>query len=83
MTDIENIPTRKQLTTLGLIGLSILILFAAGFVGIYYYMGVLEHGGVDVFLAFAPFCILPYLSVTSIYSGSFIAKFAKGKWRHS
>jgi len=82
MTDVQESLTRKQLTTLALIGLSILILFAAGFAWIYYYIGVLGNGGVDVFLAVAPFCILPYLIVISIYVAFFMAKFAKGRWRY-
>src|SRR5260221_1588536 len=81
MTDVQESLTRKQLTTLALTGLSILILFAAGFAWIYYYIGVLGNGGVVVFLAGAPFCILPYLIVTRIYVAFLIAKFAKGRFR--
>ena len=53
MTTMDNSITKKQLTTLALIGLVILVLFAAGFVWLYYYVGVLGNGGEDVFLAFA------------------------------
>src|SRR5258706_10659500 len=83
MTDVQESLTRKQLTTLALTGLSILILFAAGFAWIYYYIGVLGNGGVFVFFVVAPFCILPYLIVISFYVAFFMAKFAKGRWWYS
>ena len=76
MTNMDNSITKKQLITLALIGLLILVLFAAGFVWLYY-------GGVDVFLAFAPYFIFPYLVVISVYVGFFAARFAKGRWKHA
>ena len=72
MTTMDNSITKKQLTTLALIGLLILVLFAAGFVWLYY-------GDVDVFLAFAEFFIFLYLAVISVYVGFFAARFAKGR----
>ncbi len=83
MADLNASLTRKQLTKLGLIGLSLLILFAAGFAWFWYYVGVLEHGGVDVLMAFLPVCLLPYIVVITGYAGFFTAQFAKGKWQHS
>lgn len=83
MTNMNNSITKKQLTTQALLGLLILVLFAAGFVWLYYYVGVLGNGGVDVFLAFAPFFIFPYLVVISVYVGFFAARFAKGRWKHA
>jgi hypothetical protein len=56
---------------------------ALGFVWLYYYVGVLGNGGVEVFLAFAPFCIFPYLVVISVYVGFYAARFAKGRWKHT
>ena len=56
---------------------------ALGFVWLYYYVGVLGNGGVEVFLAFAPFWIFPYLVVISVYVGFFAARFAKGRWKHA
>jgi len=82
MTEVEDTLTSKQLASLTLIGLSLLILFAAGFAWFYYYVGILGHGGVDVFIAFTPFCFFPYLTVISIYVGFFTTKFAKGKWKY-
>ena len=81
MTNVDNSITKKQLTTLALTGLLILVLFAAGFGWLYYYVGVLGHGGGEVFLAFAPFWIFPYLVVISVYVGFFAARFAKGRWK--
>jgi len=83
MTNMDNSIQKKQLTTLALIGLVILVLFATGFVWLYYYVGVLGNGGVDVFLAFAPYFIFPYLVVISVYVGFFAARFAKGSWKHA
>ena len=81
MTDVDNSITTNQLTALALIGLSIVVLFALGFIWIDDY--IMRHGGVDVFLAVAPFYILAYLIVISIYVGFFMAKFARGRWKHS
>ena len=83
MTTLDNSITKKQLTTLALTGLVILALFAAGFVWLYYYVGVLGHGGDEVVLALAPFWIFPYLAVISVYVGFFAARFAKGRWKHA
>ncbi len=81
MTTMDNSITKKQLTTLALMGLLILVLFAAGFVWLY--EGVLGNGGGEVFLAFAPFWIFPYLVVSSVYVVFFAARFAKGRWKHA
>ena len=83
MTAMDNPLTRKQLTTLALMGLVILALFAAGFVWLYYYVGVLGNGGGEVVLALAPFWIYPYLVVISLYVGFFAARFARGRWKHA
>ena len=80
MTIMDNSTTKKQLTTLALLGLLILVLFAAGFVWLY--VGVLGNGGGEVFLAYAPFWVFPYLVVISVYIGFFAARFAKGRWKH-
>ena len=76
MTTMDNSITKKQLTTLALLGLLILVLFATGFVWLYY-------GDVDVFLAFAEFYIFPYVVVISVYVGFFAARFAKGRSKHA
>jgi hypothetical protein len=83
MTTMDNSITEKQLTTLALIGLVILALFAAGFVWLYYYVGVLGNGGGEVVLALAPYWIFPYLVVSSVYVGFFAARFATGRWKHA
>jgi len=83
MANMDNSLTKKQLTTLALIGLLILVLFAAGFVWFYYYVGVLGNGSEDVFLAFVRFWIFPYLVVISVYVGFFAARFAKGRWKRA
>ena len=77
MTTIDNPITKKQLTTLALIGLLILVLFAAGF--IWLYRGVLGNGEGEAFLAYAPFWVFPYLVVNSVYVGFFTASFVKGR----
>ena len=82
MVEADDTLTSKQLTTLALIGVSLFILFAAGFAWFYYYVDFLGHGGGDLFIAFAPFCFFPYLVVISIYVGIFTTKFAKGKWKY-
>ena len=79
MTTMDNSITKKQLATLALIGLVILVLFAAGFVWLYSHAGDFWSGGADVFLAFAPFWVFPYLVVVSVYVGFFAARFAKGR----
>jgi len=81
MTTMDNSITKKQLTTLALIGSLILVLFAASFVWLYYYGVVLGNG--DEVLAYAPFWIYPYLVVISVYVGFFAARFAKGRWKHA
>jgi len=81
MTTMDNSITKKQLTTLALLGLVILVLFAAGFVWLYYYVGVLGHGGGEVVLALAPYWVFPYLVVISLYVGFLAARFANGRWK--
>ena len=77
MTTMDNPITNKQLTTLALIGLLILGLFAAGFVWLY--QGVLGNGQGEAFLAYAPFWVFPYLVVNSVYVGFFATSFANGR----
>jgi hypothetical protein len=81
MTTMDNSITKKQFTTLTLLGLLILVLFAAGFVWLY--KGVLGNGRGEVFLAIAPFWVFPYLVVNSVYVGFFAARFAKGRGKHA
>ncbi len=83
MTTMDNSITKKQLTTLALIGFVILGLFVAGFVWLVYYVRVSGDGGGELFLAYAPFWIYPYLVVGSVYVGFFAARFAKGRWKHT
>jgi hypothetical protein len=83
MAKVDNSLKNMQLRNLGLIGLVIIILFAAGFAWAWYYIGIWGHGGVDVLLTFLPFCILPYFLVITVYVGFFTAKFAEGRWRHT
>jgi hypothetical protein len=78
---MDNSITKKQLTTLALIGLVILVLFAAGFVWLY--EGVLGNGEGERFLAYAPYWVYPYLVVNSVYIGFFATRFAKGRWKHA
>lgn len=75
-TTAESI-TKKQLTNLVLLGLSILLLFAAAFVWLY--VGVLGRGRGEAFLAYAPFWVFPYLVVNRVYAGFFAARFARGR----
>ena len=81
MTNMDNSIAKKQLTTLALMGLLILVLFAASFVWLYYYGVVLGNG--DEVLAYAPFWIYPYLVAISVYVGFFAARFAKGRWKQA
>jgi len=81
MTTMDNSITKKQLTTLALLGLLILVLFAVGFAWLY--KGVLGNGDGEVFLALAPYWVFPYLIVVSAYVGFFAARFAKGRWKHA
>lgn len=76
MTTVDHSSTKQQLTTLALLGLLILALFAASFVWLD--QGVLGNGEGERFLAYAPFWVFPYLVVNSIYVGFFVASFAKG-----
>ena len=78
---MDNTITKKQLTTLALIGLLILVLFASCLVWLIY--GVLGKGGGDEFLASAPYFIYAYLVVSSVYVGFFVARFAKGRGKHA
>jgi len=81
MTTMDNSITRKQLTTLALPGLLILVLFATGFVWLY--KGVLGNEDGELFLALAPYWVFPYLVVNSVYVGFFAARFAKGRGKHA
>lgn len=81
MTNMDNFITKKQLTTLALVGSLILVLFAGSFVWLYYYGVVLGNG--DEVFEYAPFWIYPYLVVIPIYVGFFAARFAKGRWKHA
>ena len=83
MITMDNSTTKEQLTTLALIGLVILGLFAAGFVWLYYYVGVLGNGGGEVVLALSPYWVFPYLVVSSVYVGFFAARFATGRGKHA
>jgi hypothetical protein len=83
MTDMDNSISVKQLTTLALIGLLILVLFAASFVWFLNYHGVLGNRGEDVILGFLRSWIYSYLVVISVYVGFLAARFAKGKWKHA
>jgi hypothetical protein len=83
MTTMNNSITTKKLTTLALIGVVIWGLFVAGFIWLVYYVRVSGDGGGELFLAFAPFWIFPYLIVGSVYVGLFAARFAKGRWKHT
>ena len=75
MTNMDNFIPKKQLTTLALIGLLILVLFAAGFVWLY--QGVLGNGRGEDFLAYAPFWIYPYLVVSQCLCRLFCRKIRK------
>lgn len=77
MTTMAESITKKQLTNLVLLGLSILLLFAAAFVWLY--AGVLGNGRGEAFLAYAPFWVFPYLVVNSVYAGFFAARFARDR----
>lgn len=83
MTNSEKSISTRQLTTLALIGLVILVLFAVGFVWSYYHPGVLGNVGEDVVLAIGRFWIFAYLVVTSVYAGFFATRLAKGRWKHT
>ena len=83
MTEADNSITKKQLTTLALIGLVILALFAAGFLWLVYHVRVSGDGGGEAFLAYAPYWLYPYLVVSSVYAGFFAAQFAKGRRKHA
>lgn len=76
MTTMENSITPKQFSSLALIGLLILALFAASFVWLVY-------GGAEVFPAFAEYWIYPYLAVSSFYVGFLAARFTKGRGKHA
>ncbi len=76
MTTMSNSITSKQLTTLVLIGLLILALFAASFVWLVY-------GGAEVFPAFAEYWIYPYLGVSSFYVGFLAARITKNRGKHA
>ena len=81
MTTMDNSITKKQLIALVLIGLIILVLFAACFVWLYYNGVVLGNG--DEVLVYAPFWIYPYLVVISVYVGFFASRFARGRCKHA
>jgi hypothetical protein len=82
VSTIDSPITKKQLATLTLIGLAILVLFAAGFAWLSSHAGEFWTEEKDVFLAFAPFWVFPYLIVSSIYVGYLVARFVKGKRKH-
>jgi hypothetical protein len=83
MTTMDKSITKKQLAILALIGVVILALFAAGFVWLYYYVGVLGNGGGEMLLALSPYWVFPYLVVSSVYVGFFAARFAAGRGKHA
>ena len=80
MTDAEE-TARKEFKALVWVGFPILVLLWAGFVWINYYV-LMYGGGIDVFIAVAPYCVFPYLIVMSIYAGIFMTTFARGRWKH-
>ncbi len=82
MAEVEDTSASKEFQKLALTGLSLITFFAIGSAWFYYYVGVLGHGGVDVLIAFAPLCFVPYLIVASIYVGFFTAKFANSRWKY-
>ena len=72
-----NFTTKKQLTTLTLIGLLILFLFAASFIWLY------QNVKGEEFLALAPYWVFPYLGVTSLYATFSSARLAKGRGKNT
>jgi hypothetical protein len=83
MATMDNSITKKQLTTLALLGFLILGLFVAGFVWLVYSVRVSGAGGGELFLAYAPYWTFPYLIVGSVYVGFFAARFAQGRWKQT
>lgn len=73
---MNNSITQKQFSTLALIGLLLLLLFAASFVWLVY-------GGAEVFPAFAEYWVYPYLAVSSFYVGFLAVRFTKGRRKHA
>src|SRR5687768_159855 len=71
--------SRSAIKQLIIIGVSIWLFFTVGF-GLFVYY-VMRHGGVDVFIATAFVCILPFLPVSIIYSGYFVVSLARGRWK--
>jgi len=83
MNTMDNSITKKQFSTLALIGLVILVLFAVGFIWLHYFVRVSGDGGGEVVLALSPFWLDPYLVVSCVYVGFFAVRFAKGIWKFS
>ena len=81
LTTIGNPISKKQLTTLVLFGLLILVLFAVSF--LWLYQGVLGSGEGELFLSLAPYWVFPYLLVNSLYVGFLAANCARGRWNHA
>ncbi|HNQ94496.1 MAG TPA: hypothetical protein PKH47_07445 [Anaerolineales bacterium] len=73
--------SRKTALKFVIVGILLTISFVVAFFGVLLYIDM--NGGVDVFLALAPFlvlsCLLPYALVLSIYVGTFMAAFSESK----
>jgi hypothetical protein len=78
---MDNSITMKQLKTLALLELIILVLFAAGFTWLI--KVVLGNGEGEVFIAYAPYWVFPYLIMVSVYFGLFAFRLTKGIWKHA
>ena len=79
MTDLPTSNSKNQLRTLALIGLLLLVLFAAGFFLLVSSVGVWGRGGEGDARAILRYCIYPYLVVISVYVGYMAARFAAGR----
>ena len=69
--------SRKVFAGFITVGILLIISFIATYLSMESY--IMDHGGVDVYIAVAPICISAYILVISLYVSIFVASYARSQ----
>ena len=82
MSDQSEKSSQGEFRSLITNGIILVVVWFVAFIGIYVYVVILGNGGADVYSEVSPLCFFPFIIVSSIYVGYFMAKFSKNKGKH-